>query len=122
VNTQLLKLASQWHDEAKALRRRGADPQALVLESCAEELERAEMEYGLEALTLQEAERESGYSYSALQKIVASNRLLNVGSKHSPRIRRGDLPRKARARELPVRLFLKETQEPDLVEAVLAGR
>src|SRR6266571_7269591 len=50
----------------------------------------------LEALTLEQAERESGYSYSALQKMVATGRLRNVGAPHRPRVQRGDLPKKVR--------------------------
>jgi hypothetical protein len=53
----------------------------------------------LHALTLEEAARESGYSYSSLQKKVASGGLTNVGTKGSPRVRRGELPRKGGARE-----------------------
>jgi hypothetical protein len=70
-----------------------------VLEACAAQLESAAREHALEALTLDEARNESGYSYSALQKMVASGELENVGNKGSPRVRRGDLPRKARKEE-----------------------
>ena len=48
----------------------------------------------LAALTLEQAAEESGYSYSSLQKRVASGDLENVGAKGSPRVRRGDLPKK----------------------------
>ncbi len=110
-------LASQWRDEAETLRRRGATAQAVVLESCAEELETALREHDLEALTLNEASQESGYSYSALQKKVASDELPNMGSKNCPRVRRGDLPRK------PGRLPRGPSDgEPDLVGTILAGR
>jgi hypothetical protein len=67
------------------------------MESCAQDLEQAFREYELEALTLEEAALESGYSYSALQKQVAAGRLLNVGERMSPRVRRGDLPKKGRS-------------------------
>ena len=88
-------LARRWRDEADTLRRRGATAQAVVLESCAEELETVLRERDLEALNLRGASEESGYSYSALQKMVAEGKLPNMGDKNRPRVRRGDLPRKA---------------------------
>jgi hypothetical protein len=108
-------LASQWRDEADTLRRRGAEVQAVALESCADELEEAYREHALAALTLTEASQESGYSYSALQKKVASGELPNVGTKNGPRVRRGDLPRKAG--QLPRGL---SDGEPDLAGTILA--
>ncbi len=109
----LTDLASRWHTEAATLRRRGAPQQAVVLESCAEELEAALREHDLEALTLNEASQESGYSYSALQKKVASGELPNMGTKNCPRLRRGDLPRK------PCRLL--RDSKPDLVGQILGA-
>ena len=110
-------LAEQWRGEAEVLRRRGAIAQAEVLESCAAELEASLRECELEALTLQEAAAESGYSYSALQKLVSSGELANVGERHRPRVRRGDLPRKARGLSTRPR-----SGEPDLAAQVLAHR
>ena len=52
--------------------------------------------------TLEQAAVESGYSYSALQKMVADGELMNVGKKGAPRIRRGDLPKKAARPRRPV--------------------
>lgn len=104
-------LAAQWRDEAETLRRRGATTQAVVLESCAEELETVLREHDLQALNLQSASEESGYSYSALQKMVAEGKLPNIGDKNRPRVRRGDLPRK------PCRLL--RDSEPDLVGQIL---
>jgi len=103
-------LPELWRHEAAVLRRRGAAGQAEALESCAAELEAWESQRALEALTLEEAERESGYSYSAIEKMVRRGEIENVGEKGRPRVRRGDLPRKAR-RELP-----------DLAGPVLDGR
>ncbi len=110
------RLARQWRDEAETLRKRGAVAQAVVLESCAEELEAAQREHELEALTLNEASQESGYSYSALQKKVASGELPNMGTKNCPRLRRGDLPRKAS--QLPRG---PGDGEPDLAGTILTG-
>ena len=116
MSSSLALLASQWRDEADTLRRRGAEVQAVALESCADELEVALREDSLEALTLNEASQESGYSYSALQKKVASGELPNVGNKNCPRVRRGDLPRKAgRLPRGP------SDGEPDLAGKIFAG-
>jgi len=92
-----IALANKWREEAEMLRRRGAQDRAKAVVSCAEDLEKAFREYELEALTLEEAALESGYSYSALQKQVAAGQLLNVGERMRPRVRRGDLPRKGRS-------------------------
>jgi hypothetical protein len=73
-------------------------------------LERGVREWELEALTLEEAVKESGYTYSALQKKVGGE-IENVGSKGSPRIRRQDLPMKG-----------GRGGEPDLAGAILANR
>ena len=88
-------LAARWRTDADMLRKRGAVAQAVAVESCADDLEAALREHSLQALTLNEASQESGYSYSTLQKKVASGELPNVGNKNCPRVRRGDLPRKA---------------------------
>jgi hypothetical protein len=109
------ELATRWRAEAALLRRRGAELQAVTLESCAVELEAHEREQALEALTLERAAQESGYSYSALQKLVATGTLANVGRAHAPRVRRGDLPRKVgRAAPAP--------GGPDLAALIRGGR
>jgi hypothetical protein len=95
------RLAQRWREEAAVLRRRAASPQADVLESCAAELEAWAQERELETLTLDRAAEETGFSYSALEKMVRAGKVANVGRKGAPRIRRGDLPRK-RTRHGPV--------------------
>ena len=115
MTSSMALLVSQWRHDADTLRKRGAEVQAVALESCAAELEEAYREHALEALTLTEATQESGYSYSALQKKVASGELSNVGTKNGPRVRRGDLPRKAgRLPRGP------SDSEPDLVGTIVA--
>ena len=89
-----LKLVQRWREEVGVLRRRSAPTQADVLESCAAELESWTLERDLETITLHQAARESGFSYSALEKNVRRGAIANVGKKGAPRIRRGDLPRK----------------------------
>ena len=104
-------LLDRWRAEVEILRRRGAQSQADVLASCAVELEEFERARAFEALPLAQASAESGFSYSALQKMLADNELPNVGRKGKPLVRRGDLPRKAR-----------RGTSPDLAGAVIAGR
>ncbi len=116
MSNPLGALATQWRTDGATLRRRGVAAQAVALETCADELEAALREHDLEALTLNVASQESGYSYSALQKKVASGELPNMGTKNCPRVRRGDLPRKAG--QLPRG---PSDGEPDLAEKVLAG-
>ena len=108
-------LVQRWRDEVTLLRRRGADAQAAALESCASELEEEVRRVSLETLTLAQAGRESGYSYHALQKMLADGRLPNAGVRHRPRIRRGDLPKK------PSSGHEGAKGKPDLASLVLAG-
>ena len=115
--TPLDALAVRWRNDALLLRRRGAEPQAVTLEACAEDLEQSLQESALEALPLSQAARESGYSYSALEKGIRSGRILNAGEPGRPRIRRCDLPRKAGSPGL--KLVQRQT---NLAEKVLAGR
>ena len=116
VATALDGLAARWRAEADILRRRGAVAQAEALESCAIELEEYERERALEALTLEQAETESGYSYSALEKMIRRGELLNIGKRGSPRVRRGDLPKK------PTRPGPQGSRIPEIAEQVLGGR
>jgi hypothetical protein len=95
--TSTATLAERWRADAKVLRQYGATSQADDLEARATELEEFERERTLEALTLEQAAMESGYTYSALEKMVRRGELENIGKKGQPRLRRGDLPRKARA-------------------------
>ena len=111
----LSELAEQWRAEAEMIRRRGQEALAAMADSYADELEAALREHDLEALTLREAAEESGYSYSALQKMVTKGELQNVGDRHRPRVRRGDLPRKVRRPE-------PHFHEPDLAGMILVSR
>src|SRR4051794_31045725 len=69
-STSASPLRMRWQTQAKEFRGWGATAQADVLERCAAELEEFERERELEALTLEQAGKESGYSYSALEKMV----------------------------------------------------
>lgn len=92
----LLDLAETWTEEAATLRRRGAPRQADALESAAEELRERVSEWELEALTVAEASEETGYSESHLRSLLSEEALENVGREGAPKVRRCDLPRKAR--------------------------
>ena len=90
----LEQLSQAWLAEAEVLRRRGAATLADVLTACAQELKQAVFQRELELVNLEQASAESGFSYSALEKMVRSGRLPNAGQKGRPLVRRGDLPRK----------------------------
>ncbi len=109
------RVTARWREEAAILHRRGADEQAAVLESCASELVEEGRFLSLEALTLEQAANESGYSYSALQKMTSHGTIPNVGKKGAPRVRRADLPKKPGADNTA------SAGEPALAELVLAG-
>ena len=91
------------------------DPLVSTLLSVADEIEERARAHALEELTLRDAVEESGYSYSAIQKMVASGELSNLGDKGNPRVRRGDLPRK------PIAPPTTLSGEPDLAEMILGA-
>ena len=109
--TRMPDLAERWRQEAALFRKRGQSQVAALMESMAADYEAVERERVLEELTLTEAVEESGYSYSALQKMLASGQLENLGEKHAPRVRRVDLPRKARG----------EREQRSIAERVTVG-
>lgn len=92
MNLQPLQdLAAQWRTEAGLFHRRGLEDAARLVESYADDLERRIREWGLEALTLEEAAVETGLAYDTLQKKVSRGSLPNVGARRAPRVRRCDL-------------------------------
>jgi len=88
-------LPSAWRTRAADLRLHDATGAATAYERAADELERAQRAAAVEALTLQQAATESGYSIDHIGRLVADGNIENIGRKGAPRIRRGDLPRKA---------------------------
>jgi hypothetical protein len=52
-----------------------------------------------ELLTLEEAERESGYTYDHLRKLVSKGAIANHGRRGKPLIQRGELPKKASSKK-----------------------
>ncbi|MFL5580924.1 MAG: hypothetical protein ACJ8AO_11160, partial [Gemmatimonadaceae bacterium] len=91
------ELPRAWRERAAQLRRYAPEV-ANALDDAAGELEAAIGEDDARELTLAEAAAESGYSAEHLRKLVATGQLANAGRHHAPRIRRGDLPRKATPR------------------------
>lgn len=92
--SSLASLLSEWRDDADTLRRRSAEVQAVLVESCADEMEAALRERGETLLNLTEASRLSGYSSGHLSRMVRDGAIPNAGRPNAPRIRHGDLPRK----------------------------
>ena len=116
--TSLCATVAQIREDAAVVRRSGAVGHAGALEYAANEFERCIKEWQLEALTLEEAVVESGYSYSALQQKVAKKELANAGGKGAPRIRRCDLPKRGGP---PIRL-MTDSNGPDLAGSILKSR
>jgi hypothetical protein len=92
-------LITRWREQAVALRRYAAAGQAEALEQCAAELEAALDQLDGELITLATAATECGYSADHLGRLIRSGRLTNHGRDHAPRVRRGELPRKAHRRQ-----------------------
>lgn len=111
-------LAQRWRATADSVRRYDPDL-ARFFEAVAEDLDVYEREYHLEALTLEQAAQESGYSKDHLSRLVVEGRIENVGKKGAPRTRRGDLPRKPKPAERTPRL---ENGDPDVAGEVLRQR
>jgi hypothetical protein len=109
----LTQLAAGWREEAALYRRRGQANLADLIESLARDLDAALQADRLQVLTLGEASKESGLSYSALEKAVRDGRIPNAGRPGRPRIRRSDLPRKLRRRP---------QAQVDLADRILAAR
>ena len=96
MNGGLAALAAQWRTDAGTLRRRGAEVQAVALESCAEELERELGKWEDQLLSITEAAAESGLSEETLRRQVRLGKLpaeRRPGKNTHLRIRRRDLCR-----------------------------
>ena len=93
-------LVERWMAQAMVLEEWGAHYEAKTARKCARELETSLLEWQIEKLTLADAERESGYSYSALQQMVTGGKVPNAGKKNKPLICRCDTPRKPGRRSL----------------------
>ena len=112
-----LNLAMEFRNQARVFREHAQESVAIAYERCAQRLEELERSEAEQLLTLAAAAEESGYSYSTLQQKVAAGEIPNLGERGKPRVRRGDLPRRA-----PLRKPSPQAGEPDLAADVLAAR
>lgn len=103
----LLAIVGDWRKQADAYERDG-QPGAKLLRRVADQVDAWAREHELQELTLQQAEKESGLSYSALEHAVREGRIPNAGRKNRPRIRRVDLPRLKAASATTPQLQLAE--------------
>jgi hypothetical protein len=94
--TPTADLPAAWRDHAVRLRP-FAPSAAHAFDVAAAQLERSLTEADETLLTLGEAARASGYSSDHLGRLVRAGRIPNAGRRYAPRIRRRDLPRRARA-------------------------
>lgn len=94
MTAPLARLPTRWMERADGLATY-APGVATAIRDCANELTLALAEARDEPLTLPQAAKESGYSTDHLAKLVRAGQVPNAGRKHAPRIKRGDLPRKA---------------------------
>lgn len=108
-------LAERWRADALLLERYGATEAAAACRRHADELEAGLRDEADALLTLDEAERESGYSRDRLRHLVAAGAVPNAGRKGAPLIRRADLPRKRGSRA-------RADFDPDALASQLLGR
>jgi hypothetical protein len=110
TRAQLLEL---WAQRSQELARYAAHVDgARLLGQCIGEVEQLFRQEESESLTLREAASLSGYSVDHLARLIRAGSLLNVGRPYRPRVRRGDLPRKA----------LREPPETGLVSITSKGQ
>ena len=89
VSTERLDaLVDKWRSRSGELRRMGLSQPADQLDAMAAELEAEITGWLDEGLTLEQAARESGYTYNHLQARVAEGKLPNAGQRGEPRRRK----------------------------------
>lgn len=117
-------------DLPATLRAKAADLRDLALESVALAYEDAArmIEEALdsaqnEALTLQAAAEESGYSSDHLGRLVREGKIPNAGRPNAPRIKRGDLPIKPKPRTPAVAQIPKSRHRSNrqVVQSIIEG-
>ena len=65
-----------------------------MAESYAEDLERAIADTGMEPISLEEAEVESGYTRAHLRRLLREGSIPNAGTRSNPTVLRMHLPKK----------------------------
>jgi hypothetical protein len=88
-------LIVQWRELAEMLRAEGCPEVAAARERCASELETSLHKCDNEALSVNQAASESGYSAEYLRRLLRDTPALNAGRAGKPLILRRHLPRKA---------------------------
>lgn len=86
---------AKWSGEAETLRRLGAHVDgAVLIDAILSDLSALDRANATEALTLDEAAVESGYTSDHLGKLLRAGTIPNAGRKNAPRILRRHLPLK----------------------------
>jgi AraC-like DNA-binding protein len=88
-------LIVHWRELAEMLRAEGCSEVAAARERCASELEISLHRHDNEALSVNQAASESGYSPEYLRRLLRDTPALNAGRAGKPLILRRDLPLKA---------------------------
>jgi hypothetical protein len=94
--TDVWALIESWRQRAAIFRKHGVEQAATTIDVLVAELEVVLQASDDRPLTLREAAVESGYSADHLARLVRRGKVANVGRKFAPRVRRGDLPKRAR--------------------------
>ena len=122
-NETVCDLVVRWEVHANTLRSFGASSQAEAVQRCIVELQDALEAQDDELLSLQQAAQICGYTADHLGRLVRQGLLQNLGRQRAPRIRRGDLPRKAAS--LPLKasgLHLLGADPRQVARAVVTSR
>src|ERR1700682_5232862 len=93
--TPAAALIVQWRELAEMLRAEGCPEVAAARERCASELETSLHKCDNEALSVNQAASDSGYSAEYLRRLLRDTPALNAGRAGKPLILRRDLPLKA---------------------------
>jgi hypothetical protein len=114
------ELIERWAAHASDLEALGAQVDgARLIRRLLGELEQVLRYEESEVLTLAEAAEYSGFSEDHLGRLIRSKKIPNLGRRHRPRVRRGDVPRKPHAlRHEPPSPFLT-TSRRQIAESVV---
>ena len=93
----MTELITAWRERSVDHDRHGNVGAARTYELVADELEASLRGKDEEIVTLAVAAQESGFSEDHLGRLVREGRIPNAGRKGSPRVRRGDVPKKPQA-------------------------
>ncbi len=94
-------LATRWESHATLMRSYGATTAGDAITQCAEELRIEIATFADVELTYEDAAEESGYSVSHLRRLVREGTLHDYAETGETKLRRGDLPRKAKKQMYP---------------------